>query len=718
MDIAAIASRSTPQKSDGQIWVQSLTPITVDSSPAAVEPSSPFSPPSPSTLLKTLSKKPSHRATNLQTDGKQVARHGAPRGRPVLGNSPGTEKESGTDSRAKSPIAKEPKRNTDTLRRATHNEIQIMDGDGLIAGPEKGKKKRATAKRTKKGIGVADKKLHGRVSKSQAAGNLELETKSIPSKTCDDALPSVGHHADNEWEWQAKGLQLEHATKRRLDWTPTKDTSIEAVDLADDESLTDVHGKGALFSNYGFNCVVETSAGSKSEDSFNAPTTKRPMELQKRFNNVTGIPNHTESRQSPTTEGSQSSSSKQRRVKAKKPQKAKLTTITSYATAKYSVVDETLDSDHIESIAPKTYKKQSTLKLSSGAKRANPGRRKPTNENGAPVFKVVPPLEAFKSFEGQELLFGTLSQLEQEDPECRREGTQATTKSPNSSNEFSRSLVRCKNSSETSFGSSLVGLSGSKNLWSASARDLTGAVVDVDEIDMSEPSFRLSSLVITKSRCQPDTRDPQLLLNVANIENVSFTTSTNIDARESDNGNKPSFEYEVVCKDKPEPTSTKSNCQPPSSTSEAGLGRAHQDKPIFSGFTMSELAKRVAAYGFKPIKSRDKMISLLEKCWETQTKESNPIPKTNSGDGEAQINEFAKGAQLGLNAPPESNSRTNTQIRSKRPAKNLAKSQELNSLSLSNGSSTTMQKLPIKRSVLPCTLLIDDNQSSGSPGKS
>lgn len=40
--------------------------------------------------------------------------------------------------------------------------------------------------------------------------------------------------------------------------------------------------------------------------------------------------------------------------------------------------------------------------------------------------------------------------------------------------------------------------------------------------------------------------------------------------------------------------------------------------PRFGGFTDAELAKQIAAYGFKPVKGRDKMIELLQKCWESQ----------------------------------------------------------------------------------------------------
>jgi hypothetical protein len=40
--------------------------------------------------------------------------------------------------------------------------------------------------------------------------------------------------------------------------------------------------------------------------------------------------------------------------------------------------------------------------------------------------------------------------------------------------------------------------------------------------------------------------------------------------------------------------------------------------PQYSGFTDAELSRQVAAYGFKSVKGRKKMIDLLQKCWESK----------------------------------------------------------------------------------------------------
>jgi hypothetical protein len=39
-------------------------------------------------------------------------------------------------------------------------------------------------------------------------------------------------------------------------------------------------------------------------------------------------------------------------------------------------------------------------------------------------------------------------------------------------------------------------------------------------------------------------------------------------------------------------------------------------KPSYAGFETHDLQKQISAFGFKPVKKREKMIELLERCWE------------------------------------------------------------------------------------------------------
>ncbi|EQL37080.1 structure-specific endonuclease subunit SLX4 [Blastomyces dermatitidis ATCC 26199] len=719
MDNAAIASQSNTPPSNGQSSARFVTPISVHSSPITaevIEPSSPFSPPSPSTLLTSLSKSPSHKISNLQMDGAKTTCLEVLQNSSLVVDSPKRQDKSITGSKAKPASTMRHGQRTASHKMATQTEIQTVDGDRLIVSPKTRKKKAATAKRTRKQDGVAERRLHGHVSKVKSPGDLKLDAKIPPSKPCDNKAPSVGDNTDNELERQTGGLQLEKATKRRLDWTPTKEGPIPMVDLAEvhssscGKSVIRTHSAGTLLSNYGFSGVVNTSLAPMPETCDNGPTTKRLMELQN-FYSASGIQTPTESR--PATNDSQSISSKQQRVKVKKPQKAKLTTLTSYVTAKYSVVDQTADLDRIETVNSGKNKKMGVTKRTSGTERANAARGKSDtlkNGNGPPVFKVVPPLEAFKSFDGQELLFGTSSQLEHGHSEDQDEEIQHTADSINKSNVVPRPAV------SKGLGSSLFRLSSSKNLWSASSRDLTGAVLQVDEIDLSERSIEVSTPA-AKYKRKTGIRDLSGQ-NVIDVEKDTRTLAANIDTRELDNMNEPSLaEDDLVYRENLESTNAKLNSQTPANISEAMLERPLPDKPIFGGFTTSELAKQVAAYGFKPIKSRDKMISLLEKCWENQSKSSKLEPKPNQRNHKSQGDDLAERQLLGLKPRSDSISFVNTRSPKKRLAKTSVKSQEPKSFSLSNEGPRITSKLPMKRFVSPCAILIDDDQSSDSVGE-
>lgn len=137
---------------------------------------------------------------------------------------------------------------------------------------------RTTSKREAAG----NKTLKGRVSKGdsgkvsesvkQTAALLELSESQDSSKK-----------APNNWE--KEGLQLEEATKRRLDWTPTKDSAVQVINLDGDEDgapSREVSGRrsfGDLFSSYGFNGESRLSQETTKRTDNGGPTKKRRIEV-------------------------------------------------------------------------------------------------------------------------------------------------------------------------------------------------------------------------------------------------------------------------------------------------------------------------------------------------------------------------------------------------------------------------------------------------------
>lgn len=271
MDNTAITSQSSSTP-----LVCSVTPIIVGSPPSpanVIELSSPSTPPTPLTLLASLSETPSRKTTNPDTNGENTICHGVRQVRRVPRNNPVTGP------------SKEHKQRTRSPKTTTRREIKIVEGDRLIVGHDKREKKGETTKRMKKRDGVADKKLYARVSKVKSSENLDLDAKIPSSKVCNNTLPLVGDDMDNG----SSELKLEQAIKRRHDWTPTREVTTPVVDVAElhsspcGKAVTRMHGVGTLLSDYGFSGVVETSLGTKSESFRNAPTTKRPMEVLRQF---------------------------------------------------------------------------------------------------------------------------------------------------------------------------------------------------------------------------------------------------------------------------------------------------------------------------------------------------------------------------------------------------------------------------------------------------
>ena len=72
-------------------------------------------------------------------------------------------------------------------------------------------------------------------------------------------------------------------------------------------------------------------------------------------------------------------------------------------------------------------------------------------------------------------------------------------------------------------------------------------------------------------------------------------------------------------------------------------------KPSYNGFTTDELGAQIKSFGFKPIKKREKMIQVLEECWESKYGPAglNPLsdppvaPETSHGDFLANLHDVA-----------------------------------------------------------------------------
>ncbi|PYI18249.1 hypothetical protein BO99DRAFT_362425 [Aspergillus violaceofuscus CBS 115571] len=445
-------------------------------------------------------------------------------------------------------------------------------------------------KTTTKRATTANKTISGRVAK---AGSSSQPIEGQSGKKTDYPLtPQVSldqNSANDTRDWEKDGLQLEQALKRRLDWTPT-DGTIEqtgGLDIQLDHNSNEMKSFGTMLSEFGFGGGSAPRTMNQIPEE-NGPTKRRRIELIDARVYPGNKPKTNESSDNHSTED-ETSSSKAPAAKKKASKPKKFSTLTARVTAQY-LTNATEAMDNSEGSSSASMPSVPTSKKSTTKKRKNTRAQEPE-------LVILSPEAAVRSLEDQELVFGTCSQLEREDsPTMIRELQTATRESEQSL--ALETSIRVKDGANESLPLTVSRFTASRNLWSVAARDVDGTVLPVEVVDLVDGS---------------DTPRPRSAVNSE-------------DSKEKKDKNVPAFSNEEAVPDAQKPAEDLSTSAPETSDildRQAGPGtsqpRARQPKmPHFSGFTDAQLSKRVASYGFKPIKSRPKMIEILTKCWETK----------------------------------------------------------------------------------------------------
>lgn len=138
---------------------------------------------------------------------------------------------------------------------------------------------RTTSKHEKSG----NKTLNGRVSKGDSSKASEAVKQAATLPLLELSEPQAA--SKNSKDWENEGLQLEEATKRRLDWTPTKDTEARIINLDGDDDCASSQEPssrpsfGDLFLSYGFNGPSRLSQENTKKTDEGGPTKKRRIEV-------------------------------------------------------------------------------------------------------------------------------------------------------------------------------------------------------------------------------------------------------------------------------------------------------------------------------------------------------------------------------------------------------------------------------------------------------
>ncbi|ETN46792.1 uncharacterized protein HMPREF1541_00981 [Cyphellophora europaea CBS 101466] len=388
------------------------------------------------------------------------------------------------------------------------------------------------------------------------------------------------------------------AVPRRSDWTPIKDDDVSVLALAFGHAAP----KEDLMSNFGFNIA---KSGRASSDVFVAGA---DIAKRRRIDLVEGVG------PAPVRKGAAGAPAKKKSKTA--PKKPK--TITDLVTSHHQVrgkgnspmaeflvstqvrARETVPEDNIEVATTST-----KIKAAAG----RPHGRKPT---------LLSPLSAMKAFEQQQAVFGTASQLVRDDALVEME-LSSDPMSPQRTQPTSIGSV----TPQTNRGSTRF--MKTRNLWSAGDRDEDNALLHTDVVDLhSTPHVRAAlagkdALIETdwRSKGPPAAQSSSSLPNAIRagmLGDVDVLSSPRIHSRlESVPGS-----Y------RPYSTSRAVQAIHASDAAESKEGvdaqetaaAQPQDKPSYAGMHITDLQKLVKNYGFKAIKSRQKMIDLLDKCWE------------------------------------------------------------------------------------------------------
>jgi Slx4 endonuclease len=282
-------------------------------------------------------------------------------------------------------------------------------------------------------------------------------------------------------------------------------------------------------------------------------------------------------------------------------------------------------------IPPKPRSK-SPVKTSSKAPKVKKGTAQ------API--LLSPQSALKRVEKQEFVFGTSSQLAREDSPTLLRDLQQAMRSSNQVEEDPFTDIIGSLSPSTSASATERGTEAymaKRNLWAAASRGVDGALMDVETVDLSEsPQVLMSAKPFVPASGQRDIalystsipvddgwhdldRDDSTIKEINQIVKPQPPRFGPVEAAiQSELLSSPVKDIETRKTSSSKPTALASK---PSAKADIPSEQPPAPQmPDYGSYPTAKLAKEIASYHFKPVKGRDQMISLLEKCWEGRQK--------------------------------------------------------------------------------------------------
>lgn len=332
------------------------------------------------------------------------------------------------------------------------------------------------------------------------------------------------------------------------------------------------------------------------------------------------------------SDGSETTSKVEKALK-KKATKKKARTITGLATSAYAPEEE-----EAEEPAPilQYFAYQSTDRWTSDGFKIPPKPRskspvKKPGKGAAAESTLLSPESALKQVKDQDFVFGTSSQLAREHSPGFLRDIHTAMRASNEANDDDPFADTPLGTTSASSINSKELPAPKRKLWSAAARDVSGELMDVEIINMVE------SPVLPKQNEKLENEEPLPLIEddidfwhdidqspvqlpsasqpqqrVVGPVEVAIRNLLSSSPSGSPKQSAPSPKTSQKSKQSTTPTKSAKTTPKPSPQRTKALKAG---MPDFTAYTTAQLEKRINDYHFKPIKSRDRMITLLETCW-------------------------------------------------------------------------------------------------------
>ncbi|RYP71628.1 hypothetical protein DL769_004668 [Monosporascus sp. CRB-8-3] len=453
------------------------------------------------------------------------------------------------------------------------------------------------------------------VSRHFAAKRGEAQPADGENST-EDGEPSLPSNNIEQVKSQNMTSCSEPALQRRVDWTPpsAKNAILIASDSDHRELLSSVDR--AVASKEVFQNLFDSYACKDDNASIPSGQQQQADFLKKRKRielvSTTGEQDKQRAQDThdiPITEISPSKPA---------PTKKKTRTITELATAPYALPEPEFDlsarstrdsllnyfdsGDEVKALVEHQSIIMSKNKEAVKPKKSKAKPREKKNAGDAENPILLSPNSALKQSSNQDFVFGTSSQLVQEE-------------SPTTLREL-QLAIQASNRDDDPFDES-----DSQGLWHAGARDNDGELMNVDVVDLVRtpalPEKHQNDPTASNEK-QFHVLDHAKSDDFIDIDDIGFDTPQTQKAA-------PNQQNSHFSQTQKPPTPPPSKPYKPTAA-QVSVGNANIPRPTYETFTDAQLSRQLASYGFKPVKKRQAMIALLEQCWASKNPGAVSVP--------------------------------------------------------------------------------------------